>query len=115
MNHREFGSGRPSRVTGSVRNDVDAKIANIATKNQSRWRSRSGIGTVEKVFWSALSGNASAVFDMHHHVPKTFGRVLTAGTTNHGRAQGELAQQRARHHHALNLVSALVDLGDLGV
>ena len=26
-----------------------------------------------------------------------------------------LAQQRARHHHALNLVGALVDLGDLGV
>src|ERR1700743_2513033 len=68
MNQREFGSGRPSRVTGSVRNDVDAKIANITTKNQSRRRSPSGIETSETASRSALSGTTSAVFDMDHHL-----------------------------------------------
>ena len=48
----------------SLRNDVEANIENMTTKNQSRARSRSGIEVVEEVSWSAFSGNASAVVDM---------------------------------------------------
>jgi hypothetical protein len=51
-------AGRPTVLAGSIRADVDANIENMTIKNQSRGRSRSGIGTAGRQMFSLLGNTA---------------------------------------------------------